>query len=652
MNVPVSGEPAPAPWKACFAAATLVVLVLAAYVPAFQAGYIWDDDEWLVYNADVRSAEGLERIWLRPTEGPHYYPLVFTTFWIEYHLWGYEPAGYHIVNVLLHALKAVLVWLVLKRLNVPAAWFGAALFALHPVNVESVAWVTERKNVLSLCMALAALLAYLRFHPLEAAEAGRPRAWHWYVLALFLYSLASASKTVVVTLPPTILVLIWWKRGRLALREVLELAPWLAIGVFFALQTMRAEAPKIAFLSDLIQLQPLDRLVVAGRSAWFYFSKLLWPHPLTAVYPRFQVDAAAAPGLLLYPCMLLLALGLLWWRRKDWGRGPLAAALIFGGALFPVLGFFNHSTMSMTFVADHYVYHASVALLALCAACANRLLAAGGPHLLRLGGLAGTGVLAALGALCFAHGLRFAGQEALWTQNLQHNQDSWPAHYNLAAEATRAGRYDEALAHYTEAIRVRPNDASNYNNLAFVRLKQGKLELAVEQFTRARELRPKDAEIRSNLGQTLARLGRLAEAQAELENAVALRPGFALAHEGLGRVLARLGKLDEAAAQFQLALDTQPDFAAAHFGLGDVLYRQKHFEAAAGRFAEALRLQPGYQRAIYGLGRSFEHLGRPSDAAACYRAMLELEPGHPDATRRLKQLDAGGTQGGPGEPGE
>lgn len=638
----------PAQWKPYAAGAMLVVLVALAFAPSFRAQYIWDDDEWLLDNQDVRSPEGLERIWLKPGEGPHYYPLTFSSFWTEYHLWGYEPLGYHAVNVLLHALNAVLVWQVLKKLGLRAAWFGAALFALHPVQVESVAWVTERKNVLSLFFALLALLSYMRFRPIEEDEKTAP-AWPWYFAAMACFFLAIVSKTVVIALPPAILVIIWWKRGRVAMREIAELIPFMAVGLFFAMLTIKAEAPKVAAVADLIPYTFLDRCAIAGHALWFYAGKLLWPYPLTAVYPLWDADASAEPALLLYSIAALAVFGLLWFRREKLGRGPLAAGLIFAGTLAPVLGFFNFSTMSMTLAADHYQYHASIALLALVVSGADGVLTALGEHARKLGAAVGAAVLAALGVLSFVHALNFENAQTLWTQNLEHNPDSWPAHYNLAAEAARAGKADVAIAYYREAIRVRPRDSTNYNNLAFVLLNAGRVDEAIIEFQHSLMWKPDDPEVRSNLGYAMLKMNNLDGAEAQFERAIQTRPNLAAAHAGLGAVLVKKDRLSEAAKRYLEAIELAPRQPETHYALASVYYRQKKYAEAATHFAIAGDLTPENPRPFFGLGRCLEHLGKREEAAKCYREVLRLEPENAEAAKRLKALEAGMMEGKPNE---
>ena len=294
------GPPAPSARTAAavsrtlLAAAAVLGLTLAAYAPALQANYIWDDDDHVTKNPTLRSLDGLRQIWFLPTALPQYYPAVHTTFWLEYHLWGLHPVGYHLVNVLLHACNALLFWRLLVRLAVPGAWLAAAILAVHPVEVESVAWITERKNVLSLALSLAAILAYLRFSPFEmrrrrrsCSAAGR---YGWYASALILFAVALLSKTVVASLPAVLLVLAAWKRSRIGRRDVAPLLPFFLLGTCLGLATVWLERMHVGAAGEEWDFTILDRVLMAGRALWFYAAKLAWPQPLAFFYPRWQVD--------------------------------------------------------------------------------------------------------------------------------------------------------------------------------------------------------------------------------------------------------------------------------------------------------------------------------------------------------------------------
>jgi hypothetical protein len=272
-------------------ALALLVLVLLAYTPALDAGFVWDDDDYVTANVTLRSVTGLARIWVEPGAVPQYYPMAFTSLWLDYRLWGMRPFGYHLVNVLLHGLNAVLLWRLLVMLAVPGAWLAAAVFAVHPVHVESVAWVTERKNVLSGAFYLGAFLAYLRFAPPGGRGAG-PVAWRAYAAALALFVLAMLSKTVTCTLPAALLIVLWWKRPRLAARDVLPLLPFFALGLGLSLVTIWMEKHHVGAQGADWALSAVDRCLIAARALWFYLGKLVWPAPLVFNYPRWRSSSS------------------------------------------------------------------------------------------------------------------------------------------------------------------------------------------------------------------------------------------------------------------------------------------------------------------------------------------------------------------------
>jgi hypothetical protein len=344
--------------------AALAVLVVAVYRPSFDCGWIWDDAEYALH-ANARDPGGLVRTWTQPTSLPQWYPLLYSSYWLEHRFWGDAPAGYHIVNVLLHALAAVLLWRVLLRLRLPApaSLLAAALFALRPVQVGSVAWVAERKNTLSMLLYLSAGLAYLRFDPLDDKIPWAFFRSRWWWVALVLFAAAMLSKTVVLSWPAAWLLLVYWRRGRIGLRDVSATLPFFAMGIGLGLLTAVTETTRLGATGAEFDYSLIERCLIAGRAAWFYAVKLLWPAELMTIYPRWQISGGDAWAYL-YPVALLAALAGFALLRKRIGRGPMVAALLFVGTLLPALGFFNVASFRCSFVADHFLYHASPALLA------------------------------------------------------------------------------------------------------------------------------------------------------------------------------------------------------------------------------------------------------------------------------------------------
>jgi Flp pilus assembly protein TadD len=546
----------------------LVGLTVLAYVPALSGGFIWDDDDYVSRNAAVRSEDGLARIWFDRKATPQYYPLVFTTFWVEHKLWKLDPLGYHLDNVLLHALGAALLWAVLRQLSVPGAWVAAAVFAVHPVQVESVAWITERKNVLSGIFYMGAVLLYLRFS--RIGTGALERSWGWYVLAMVLFVGALLSKSVTCSLPAAIVLLLWWKRGRVRLGDLAPLAPFFVVGVAAAGHTAWLEKHHVGTFGEEWVLGWLDRWLIAGRAVWFYVGKLLWPTSLTFSYPRWDVSPAVW-WQHLFPLTAVGVVAALWLVRGYMGRGPLVGVLYFGGTLVPALGFIDVYPFRYSFVADHFQYLASAGMIALVVA----LLARGWRGLAQAASsrsapwLKSIRVMVMAATLCLLAGLTwqqckvYRSLETLWRDTLTKNPSSWLAHLNLSVELRERGELREALALATKAVDLAPRSVEAQCGLAVALLRYGRADEAVVHLERARDLAPDVMQTRLELGRALLLLGRLDEAEENLRVAVSLAPA-----------------------------DVRP-----HFLLGTVLGAQERWGEAAGVYREVLRLRPGHSEA-------------------------------------------------------
>jgi tetratricopeptide (TPR) repeat protein len=536
-----------------------VLLVAIAYVPALRAGYVWDDDRYVTENATLTSLEGLRQIWTNPEASAHqFYPLVSTTFWLEYHAWGLRPFGYHAVNVLLHACAAIMLWRVLLRLAVPGAWMAAAIFALHPVHVESVAWITERKNVLSGFLYLAALLAYSRFAGIGAAAArGAVRAgqrWGWYALALGLFSCALLSKTVTASLPAAILLLLWWRRERLDARAVLPLVPMVLAGAAAGSFTAWLESAHVGAQGEEFALSLPERCLIAGRALWFYAGKLLWPRPLIFIYPRWQIDTSAW-WQWVFPAAALAVVGGLWMLRSRLGKAPFVAVAFFAGSLVPALGFVNVYPMRFSFVADHFQYLASIGLIVLATAVATTLLARAGILSRQMRISACVLVLLLLSGLTRLQAGIYRDAETLWRATVERNPSAWIAYNNLGMILDDQGRLDEAVAMYSQALRLKPDLAEAHNNLTA----------------------------------SLVGLGRLEEARRHIVEAIRLRPRYQPFYVTLAMILEGQGKIDEAVALYRKFLAVWPGYVEAKLNLASLLVQQGHREEAAALLNTARR---------------------------------------------------------------
>jgi tetratricopeptide (TPR) repeat protein len=603
--------------SAALVGALIVAATLLAYLPALQAGFIWDDDQYVTGNPTLRTLAGLGRIWVEPGATPQYYPLTFTTFWIEHALFGLAPAGYHLTNVLLHAANALLVWRLLDRLAVPGAWLAAALFAVHPVHVESVAWITERKNVLSGACYLGALLAYLPIARLAPGTASAGR----YAAALALFAASLLAKTVTCTLPVVVLLLVWWKRGRIRSADVLPLLPFFAVGATLAGVTVWMERHHVGAAGQEWALTPAERLLIAGRAVWFYLAKLVWPWPLTFVYQRWQLDTASA-WQWLFPLATLGALVALAALRRRIGPGPLVAALFFGVSLAPALGFVDVYPMRYTFVADHYQYLASLGPLALAAAGLARLRPPTAPAL----GLV-IGVLAALGFAGRSWGQAHVYHDAgtLWRDTLAKDPTSLIGHVNLGSQ----------LEQYRAVLAIAPDDADAHNDLGSALVARGRADEGMAELLAAVRGDPTHAAARNNLGNLLASRGRLDEAIEQYRQAVRLRPGYPDAHSNLANALVLTGHADEGLVEYAEALRLDPDYVDAHYNYATVLESRGAVAAAETQYREVLRLRPGSADAHLALGRLLAAQGPNPEAVAHFREALRLRPGDAEAQAAL-----------------
>lgn len=629
-------------------AAALVLLVLFFYAPVLQNGFIWDDDDYVTNNLALRSWQGLVQIWTKPGVVPQYYPLVHTTYWLEYHLWQLQPAGYHLVNMLLHAVNALLLWWVLRRLRVPGAWLAAALFAVHPVHVESVAWVTERKNVLSGALYLLSLLAYLRFSRLDSSEEKAaspvaPRPWKFYALSLFLFGCALLSKSVTCSLPAVVLLLLWWKRGRIAWRDAAALVPFFLLGMASGRLTVWMEKHTVGAMGADWSLSFVERTLIAGRALWFYVYKLLLPLNLSFVYTRWKTDTSAG-WQYLFPAAAALVVAALFAFRSRLGRAPLVAALFFCGTLFPALGFIDLYPMQYTFVADHYQYLASLGVLVPLGA----LLALGYRHMKeesRTPARVGAGALVAgLGILCWMQEPAYKDLETLWLDTLKKNPESSIAHNNLGNILMRNGQLEQAADEYAQALRFRPNYPLALFNLGRTCQKLGRMDDAVTYLRRGLELKADDDDARLYLADALTAAGKASEALPHYKELLRKTPDNCGVLVNQGNALGACGQLEQARQSYEAALKVNPDLDQAHANLAITFSRLKRFDEARQHYEQAVRIAPDNPATRYNFAYMLEQLGKTQEAVVQYKEALRLRPDWPQAQQRLAALTSSASQ--------
>jgi tetratricopeptide (TPR) repeat protein len=540
------------------------LLVLAAwlvYGPSLHAGWLWDDTEEVVQNAVLRDPAGWWKVWLAPA-GPDYFPLKSAVQWLEWRAWGDAPAGYHAVSIGLHLLSAFLFWRLLGRCGVRRGWIGGLLFVVHPLAVESVAWVAELKNTLSLPLLLLAMLCYLDFDDRrESPPAGA------YRLSLLCFLLAMLAKSSVVMFPGVILLHAAWRRGRIDRRDALASVPFFAVALGLGLVTVWFQQHRAIAPGHELAGGAGERLAAAGHALVFYLGKSVWPFGLVPIYPRWAIDPSAP--LAYAPWLGLAGLGFCLGRwRRGWSRPVLFGLGFFALNLLPVLGLVAMSYLRMSRVADHFAYLPLLGILGLAAAGLDRLLSrvpAGGPAAAAWLGLAALALV--LGWQSRRYARIFDRELVFWSYTVERNPAAWAAQGNLGYALFQQGRAAEAVPHYEAALRLNPAYAEAQYNLGTALLQLNRLPEAVAAYERATRLQPASAEMQNNLGMALVRDGRLAQAAGHFARAVALDPDYAEAHHNLGNALLLTGHWREAIGEYRQVLRLHPDDAAAKSGV-------------------------------------------------------------------------------------
>jgi tetratricopeptide (TPR) repeat protein len=612
-------------WRQLGAFALTLLATFVAYLPCLRGEFLWDDAGHVTAPA-LQTWSGLVRIWVEPGVTQQYYPLLHSAFWLEHRLWGDATLGYHLINVLWHAASAALLVAILRHLAITGALLAGLVFAVHPVAVESVAWISEQKNTLSTVFALAAVLAWVRFDDTHQRR--------HYVTATLWFLAALLTKTVTATVPAALLVIAWWRRGRLTWRgDVMPLLPWLALGAVAGLSTRWFEAHQIGAAGDEFSLSVVERFLLAGRVGWFYLGKLVFPVGLAFFYPRWTIDSASVWSWLFFAATLgLLAFGV-WGSRRS--RAPLAATLLYGGALFPVLGFFNVYPFVFSYVADHFQYLASVAMIAfLCGSAAHGLARLQAPRRLRFA--SGGALLLGLGALTWQQSKSYRDIFSLYETTLARNPDSWVAHLNLGTALDDAGRTEESLRHLQRALALKPDHPETLNSLGNVLNQLNRPAEALPLVQRALQREPRFAVAANTLGVTLMALGRDEDGRAAFQRAIKLDRTQSLPHANLAWALARGGRFDEAVAEFEEARQLQPDSADVEFKWGLTLMANRRIHDAVSHFSRAVEQAPDDPEMRNALGAALLEFGRPGLAEEQFFESLRLRPDQPRARLGLE----------------
>lgn len=649
------------------AAVGLVMLACLAHGRAVRNGFIWDDDFYVTENKTLRSLDGLRQIWFEPLATPQYYPLVHTTYWIEYRLWELDPAGYHAVNVVLHAASSVALWALLRKLAVPAAWFGAALFAVHPVGVESVAWVTERKNTLSMLLAILAARCWLQYRfgrgPIVTDAVGGPANLsaslernRWLIVAIVLFALALLSKTVSAMLVGMLLVVVWWKTAAVRRVDIVGLLPLVVIGLPLAMVTVWLEKHHVGAIGVDFDFSWPDRVLIAGRAAAFYLTKLMWPQSLAFFYPRWEVDRHV-PWQWLFPITVAAVMACAWRYRETIGRAPVAAAAMYGCGLFPALGFFDVYPFKYSFVADHFQYHAMPVALAAGAAATTQL-----GRWRRTAVAIRPTVVGVLALLALQRCGVFHDLESLYLDTLAKNPACAAAAHNLGSQYMFEGRSAEAeyyLRRGVDEALFLDERSRSLASLALLAMRRGASGEAVDLAQEA-ERQHSTRRARGVLALALVRSGNVADGMTlidaagadatpemrmaaaecalmrhDLDAALASFATFveredpdeknsALLEAGVS--LAEHSFFEEAVAMLEAITGNERRLAKAQVNIGVCRAKQGRLDEALKHFRNAARIDPRSAEAHGNIGKALAASGRRDEAIAAFEAARALSP--------------------------
>lgn len=622
--------PAPRPLLVLILLSALAVI---AYLPAMRGELIWDDEAH-VTKPELRSFSGLRRIWFEIGATQQYYPLLHSAFWLEHRIWGDSTLGYHLANVAQHALAAFLAYVILLRLKIPGALFAAAIFTVHPIEVESVAWISEQKNTFSAIFYFGSLLTYLRYERERGGIARTARhLTSWYVLSFALFTCGLLTKTVVASLPAAILVIAWWQRGTIAWRDVRPLVPFFIAGAALGLTTVWMERKFIGAEGTAFSLTAAERFLIAGRAVWFYLGKLMWPFNLVFIYPRWKLDAFAW-WQWIFPAAAMVVTIAFWTIRHRW-RSPLAGWLFFTGTLFPALGFLNVYPFLFSFVADHFQYLAGLGIIVPVAAWITLAARCLPPRCAWIGNGVMAALILGLATLSMLQSAMYGNTVALYETTLARNPECWMAHNNLGAYLASHNRDDEAVPHFRAALRLRPRYPEALLNLGIHLAKNGDFPAAIEKYEQALAIQTDYAEAQLNWGNALVQLKQLPAAIEHYEAAAQLDPHAAMPQYNLANALRNLGDTTAAIEHYKQATELDANLFEAQYNMALVLAKSGRIADAVDHFKSAIALRPEYAESHRGLGLALVALRRDAEAAEEFERTLQFAPDDFQAQRDL-----------------
>ncbi|MFM8634178.1 MAG: tetratricopeptide repeat protein [Planctomycetia bacterium] len=549
-------------------AALIVLAGLWIYSPTYHGDWLWDDDVVLTNNPTVLSGSlaGLVKLWVNP-DGLDYFPLSYSAFWLQAMVFGPQSTGYHVTSILLHIASGLLLWALLGKMKIPGAWVTAFAFTIHPVCVESVAWVAETKNTLSLALFLASCIFWVG----QDDEVPGPKRERLYLCSLAFFLLAMFAKTSVVAMPVLTLLYAWWKRGTVTMQDAVRAAPMFLISIVLGIITMQYQWGR-AIGVEGVPVGGIDsRIATAGMAILFYLVTIVWPVHLLPIYPRWDVDPPKAWQFL----PLILIGGAAWWlwknRATPWGRNAILAFGFFLLMIAPVLGLVDISYMRITWVADHFLYLPMIGPLALFVAAAAVWLGKRNERERTVFAAMAAGLMVFLAANSYFYAINWMDEDHLWEHTLASNHEAWQAHNRLGVRKLNRNDLDGAYYHFRNSSRIRPDLGETKNNLGVVLSKKGRIDDAIKAYEEAAQASPQILGIHFNLADAYLQVGKLTEARDYFEKLLEAQPSNAVFLHKHAIALFKLGEKEKAIAELRRVLELDPNYADARRNLDMML---------------------------------------------------------------------------------
>ncbi len=576
----------------------LLAVTIGVYLPSLRGQFIVGEDVVITSNTVLRAGlGGLGAIWLHPTISPHYQPLAYSLLSLEFkgvsRLRGFgvdHPQGYLLVNMLLHAANVLLLWTLLRKLEVRGALMAAMLFAVHPVNVQTVAWINQQPLLLCGMFYLWALLVYLRFAQINPAPPIGPglrlpeAPWMLYGLAVLLMGAALLNHAAAVSLPLVALVVIWWERGRLMRRDWRNILPLLALGLLWLCVALYADWRRALAVNDVVEAGPVARMLIACRAAWIYLLHFTVPWRLSFIYPKWQPIWIDALGALALVGVIIAAAR----SRRRVGRGPVTILLLFLTVFLPML-LLRTDFDRQTYLSDHLLYLPGIvlgtALVAWLAGLTVRKL----PRWIVPAGSAVIGALALVTVTRFSD---FRSSENVWSAILRRNPDSALAHNELGLIYLSNKNHANALEHFKQALRIDGSDVSTLLNIAAVYSAEDRPQDAINTYLQVLNSSPDNAEAHFGLGQVYAQRGDSTDALREYSEVLRLSADHVKALNNIGLLHSQRGETKEALESYQRAIEINPGFMPSYINLANLQYSLGQVEQASQTLNRAARIDP------------------------------------------------------------